>query len=86
MPQEHALPYRTYWIAWLVLLAMTVAMIAMSHPGVLLAGIGLKSAIIALWFMHLKWERGFLAASVAVGIVATTLALFGLIVVDAVPS
>ena len=84
MSDTHAVaPYRTYWIAWLILLGLTLLMVGVSHPAVLLGGIALKSTIIALWFMHLRWERMRLGLAVAIAIVATTLVLFALIAVDA---
>jgi hypothetical protein len=55
---DHALlDYRTYWIAWLVLLVITLAMVFIGNPTVLITGMTLKATIIGLWFMHLKYER-----------------------------
>lgn len=75
-------PSRTYWVAWLALLAITVAMVAIGHPGLIIAGMAAKASIIALWFMHLRYERVVLLLTVALAIVATNLLLFGLIAVD----
>ena len=74
--------YRTYWVAWAILLCVTLGMVLLHHPAVLLAGMALKAAIIAFWFMHLKYEKAGLVVSVLVGIFATSLLLFGLIVPD----
>ncbi|MCI0340044.1 MAG: hypothetical protein L0216_02640 [Planctomycetales bacterium] len=77
-----ATPYRTYWSAWLVLLAITLAMVLTGSPPVLVAGMMAKATIIALWFMHLRTERLDLVLIVLGGIFATSLALFGLIAPD----
>ena len=74
--------YRTYWLAWLCLLVITVAMVFIGTSTVLLAGMTLKAAIIGLWFMHLRFERLGLVASVALGTFATGLILFLLIYPD----
>ena len=75
-------PYRTYWIAWLILLGLTLTMIFISHPAVLIAGMSIKATIIGLWFMHLKYERPGFTAIIALAIFGTALLLFGLIVPD----
>ena len=67
--------------AWLVLLAMTVAMVSVSNPAVILAGITLKAAIISMWFMHLKHESKLLVFSVGLGF-AFAVFLFFLIQFD----
>lgn len=83
MEQAHAaVPYRTYWIAWVVLLGITLLMVLVTHRAVLLAGIVVKATIIALWFMHLRYERIGLTLVVLLAMILTTLALFGLIVPD----
>lgn len=79
-------PYRTYWLAWLALLTITIAMVAIGHPALLLVGMAVKATIIALWFMHLRYERAALLLTVALVIVATNLLLFGLIAVDGMAS
>lgn len=75
--------YRTYWGAWFLLLILTVAMVAFTNKALIIAGIAVKSSIIALWFMHLKTERWGLAVSVALAILGLTFVLFGLISIDA---
>ena len=75
--------YRGYWIAWLILLVITVVMVALTNPAVLLAGMTVKATIIALWFMHLKFEKTSLIVTVVVASLVTTLILFGLMVPDA---
>lgn len=74
--------YTPYWVAWGVLLAITVAMLAIASPVVLLAGIAVKATIICFWFMHLRVERWDLTATVLVGAFATAAVLFGLIASD----
>lgn len=79
---ENAHPYRGYWYAWLILLALTLAMVFVGHPAVLLGGMMVKATIIALWFMHLRHERLSLGLAVAISILFTGLALFVLIAPD----
>ncbi len=81
----HALsanPYRAYWIAWLVLLAITLVMLAVGGTAVVAVGITLKAAIIALWFMHLRSERLDFTAYIIVGIFVTGLILGLLLLPD----
>ncbi|MFQ5843574.1 MAG: hypothetical protein ACE5JG_01150 [Planctomycetota bacterium] len=75
-------PYRSYWRAWVVLLGITLFMVLVTHPPVLLAGMGVKALIITLWFMHLRHERLDFALYVLVGVFLTALVLFGLIAPD----
>lgn len=74
--------YRTYWVAWLILLLITVIMLYLSNPVVLIAGISVKAFIILLWFMHLKYERLAFALTIVASIFFCALVLFGLIVPD----
>lgn len=74
--------YKTYWIAWVVLLAVTLAMVTVDSRAVLLGGMALKASIIAAWFMHLKYEKPFFVACIALAILATGFLLFGLIAPD----
>ncbi len=74
--------YRSYWIAWAVLLAITLLMVLTGRPAVLLAGIAVKAAIIALWFMHLKWERRDFTVTIITVTLMTGLVLFALIAPD----
>ena len=80
----HGTGYGGYWIAWGVLLAITVGMLALGQPAVLLAGIACKAAIIVGWFMHLRAERWDFAAIMLVAIFATSALLFGLIATDGI--
>ena len=78
-------PYKIYWKTWVVLLIITVAMLAAERfhlPRLflilfLLAFMAVKAAMIGGNFMHLRYEKANLAVMVAVGIVLTSLILFG---------
>lgn len=74
--------YRKYWIAWLLLLGITLIMVFISQPAILIAGISIKAAIIMLWFMHLKDERWLFTLTILVSIFFCALILYGLIVPD----
>jgi hypothetical protein len=74
--------YRIYLKAWLILLGITVLMLLVQNPSFLVAGMAAKATIIALWFMHLKYERLDFTVIVAVSIVLFSLVLFGLIAPD----
>ena len=83
---EHnaAHPYRIYWITWVFLLLVTVAMLgaeAFHMPRwflvlFLLAFMMVKASFIGGNFMHLRFERSNLAFMVFAGIMVTTLSLF----------
>ena len=74
--------YSVYLKAWLVLLVITVLMVAIGNRAVLVVGMTIKATIIALWFMHLRYERRGLVWSVVVSLVVCSLLLFGLIAAD----
>lgn len=74
--------YRIYWKAWLILLGITVLMLLVQNPSFLAAGMTAKATIIALWFMHLKYERLDFTLIVAVSILLFSLVLFALIAPD----
>jgi caa(3)-type oxidase subunit IV len=77
-------PYRTYWITWALLLAITVGMLMAEEfhlprwflLAFLLVFMAVKAVMIAGNFMHLRHERRNLAIMVAAGIVVTSLILF----------
>jgi len=79
----HAPSYRGYWIAWFILLILTVVMIKIHNRNVLLAGIGIKSCIIGWWFMHLKHEARALVWTVVLGGLGFVLFLFYLMYFEA---
>ncbi len=89
---ERMTPYRTYWIAWAVLLGLTTMMIVAEGAGlprtaavaVVLAAMVTKVTLIGGWYMHLKFERAALAACVVGGTFATAAVLFFLIVPDGI--
>ena len=78
-------PYKIYWTTWIVLLIITVAMLAAERfhmPRLflvvfLLAFMAVKAAMIGGNFMHLRFEKANLAVMVGLGIVVTSLILFG---------
>ena len=74
--------YTPYWIAWGVLLAITLVMLLLANPVVLGVAILLKASIITLWFMHLRTERWDLTATIVVGALGCALLLFGLLIPD----
>lgn len=84
MNPNDSVPYRAYWIAWIILLAVTLAMVTVESRAVLLGGMALKASIIAAWYMHLKYEKPFFVACIALGILATGFLLFGLIAPDGI--
>jgi cytochrome c oxidase subunit IV len=77
-------PYRIYWVTWIILLVITVAMLAaeMFHfPRLflvlfLLAFMMVKAAMIGGNFMHLRFERRNLTWVVGLGIMLTSLILY----------
>jgi caa(3)-type oxidase subunit IV len=89
---EHLTPYRTYFVLWIVLLALTVTMIVAEGAGlprVLTVGIVLsamtaKVVLIGGWYMHLRYERVSLVAAVAGGTLLTAAVLIALIAPDGI--
>ena len=89
---ERVTPYRTYWIAWVVLLGLTTTMFGaeaapLPHAvtvGVVLCAMSVKVGLIGAWYMHLRYERLALVLSVVVGTLATAAALFFLLVPDGI--
>jgi cytochrome c oxidase subunit IV len=76
-------PYRIYWVTWLILLVITVAMLLAEKFHMprwflvlfLLAFMAVKAAMIGGNFMHLRYEHRRITVMVAVGIVVTSLVL-----------
>lgn len=77
-----AVSYKTYFKAWLVLLAITLTMVVVGSPALLIFGMCAKAAIIALWFMHLRYERIDFTLYVLLGMFATAIILYALTVPD----
>jgi cytochrome c oxidase subunit IV len=79
-----ASPYRVYWVTWIILLVITVAMLAAESFHMprwfllvfLLLFMMVKATIIGGNFMHLRYEKPSLAVMVATGILVTSLILF----------
>ena len=83
-PDAAVAHYRGYWIAWFVLLIITVLMVFFGVPSLLIFGMSIKASIIVLLYMHLWKENWWLIFSVVTGIFATALILFLLILSDAI--
>lgn len=89
MQQGHT-SYRTYWIAWGVLLVLTLLMILIEGTSLsrviavvfLVVAMLAKASLIGGWFMHLKFERAALVLSVVFGTLATAAVLYSLLVPD----
>jgi cytochrome c oxidase subunit IV len=83
--------YRTYWIAWGALLALTVTMVVLDQAPLprstfivlMLSAMLVKAAVIAGYFMHLRFERWALVAAVVLGLPINAAILYVLIVADA---
>ena len=83
--------YRTYWIAWGALLAMTVTMVALDRAPlphaafviVMLVAMLVKATVIAAYFMHLRFERWPLVLGIVLGLPINAAILYVLIVPDA---
>ncbi len=87
---EPITPYRTYWTAWGILLALTTVMVFTERAGlprvgmlaVILFAMVMKVVLIGGWYMHLRYERMVLVASVVGGTFATAAVLFFLLIPD----
>ncbi len=87
---ENAIHHKTYWTTWLALLCLTLAMIVVgSAPmpagavlGLVLTGLTVKAGLIGAIFMHLRFERLALVATVVVSTVFMLVALYFLISID----
>lgn len=79
----HASPsYKTYWLVWFVLLAITVAMVFTGARPVLIGGMLVKASLISLLYMHLIHEKKNLIWTVLLGIFLTSAFLVGLMIPD----
>lgn len=82
MTEPAAPDYGIYFKAWLVLLGITIVMVFLSNPAILVVGMAAKAAIIALWFMHLRYEKLDFTLLMVVSILFFSLVLYGLLVPD----
>ena len=90
--EKHTTSYKTYWVAWGLLLTLTLAMLlveATQFPRLLavfflLTAMLFKGGIIAAWFMHLRFERRTIVLPLVLGALLTAIVLFGLISIDGV--
>lgn len=74
--------YRPYWIAWGILLGLTLAMLLIGNPYLLIAGMTVKATIIVLWFMHLRHEKTDFIAYVVVSLFVTAVFMAALMFLD----
>lgn len=87
----HGNPYRIYWVTWIILFGVTLAMLLAEKLHMprwflvvfLLAFMLIKAVMISANFMHLRYEHKRMAIMVAVGILVTSLILFSFITPDA---
>ena len=85
--QAGASPYRIYWVTWAILLVITVAMLAAERLHMprwfllvfLLVFMMVKAVMIGGNFMHLRYEKRNLAVMVGLGILVTSLILYGFV-------
>jgi caa(3)-type oxidase subunit IV len=83
--------FRTYWGIWAVLLVLTLVMLLLEavdlEPAatilVLVVAMLIKAALIAGWFMHLKFERPALVWPVVGATLLTAGFLYFLLIPDA---
>ncbi|HUL03422.1 MAG TPA: cytochrome C oxidase subunit IV family protein [Gemmatimonadales bacterium] len=84
------MPYRTYWVSWGVLLALTAVMLysetvplaRLAAVSLLVVAMFVKAGVISAWFMHLKFEKAALVAAVVGSTLLTAAVLFALIAPD----
>ncbi|MBN2322008.1 MAG: cytochrome C oxidase subunit IV family protein [Acidobacteria bacterium] len=81
----HRIPYRTYIVVWLVLLALTAILVLASelfHEALavwaMLVLTPIKAGLVFFFFMHLKYEKTTLKALVfmTLGLLVMVIALF----------
>jgi len=80
-------PYKIYWVTWIILLVITVAMLAAEEFHMprwfllvfLLVFMMVKASLIGGNFMHLRYEQRNLAFIVALGLLVTSVILFSFI-------
>jgi caa(3)-type oxidase subunit IV len=86
-----ATPYRTYWIAWGILLVLTFIMLAVEAARlpaavalvVLTLAMFIKATVITGWFMHLRTEHRGLVIALVAGTLITVAFMFFLLIPDA---
>jgi len=81
---------KTYWLTWLALLGLTLVMILVGTAPLpksamlvlILCGMTVKAGLISANFMHLRFERPALVATIIASTVFIVVALYFLISVD----
>lgn len=82
--------YRTYWLTWVLLLLLTLTMVFITQAplsraligGFLVLGMFTKASLIGAYFMHLRFEKMNLVATVVIAILFTAAVLFLLVAPD----
>jgi cytochrome c oxidase subunit IV len=80
-------PYKIYWVTWVILLVITVAMLAAEELHMprwfllvfLLVFMMVKAALIGGNFMHLRFEKRTLPWMVGIGILVTSIILYAFV-------
>lgn len=80
-------PYKIYWVTWVILLVITVAMLAAEEFHMprwfllvfLLVFMMVKAALIGGNFMHLRFEKRTLPWMVGIGILVTSIILYAFV-------
>lgn len=88
---EHV-SHKTYWLTWLALLGLTLVMILIGEAPLpkggmlvlILAGMTTKAGLISMNFMHLRFERASLVATVIGSTVFVVVFLYFLLSIDGV--
>jgi cytochrome c oxidase subunit IV len=83
--------YRVYWMAWGILLGLTVLMVRLDRAPLphgafvvlMLLAMAIKASIIAAFFMHLRFERLSLVLGIVIGLPLNAAILYFFIVPDA---
>jgi caa(3)-type oxidase subunit IV len=83
--------YRTYWIAWGILLVLTFIMLIMEAARlpaavalvVLCTAMFIKATVIGGWFMHLRTEARILVVVLVASTLITAAFMFFLLIPDA---
>ncbi|MBI2822448.1 MAG: cytochrome C oxidase subunit IV family protein [Acidobacteria bacterium] len=79
-----------YWRTWLALLALTLVMVFLDQAafprslivGILITAMLVKASLVGAYFMHLRFEKVALVATVIAGLLVTGSILFFLIAPD----
>ncbi len=86
--EMHVVPMKTLAAVWVALIVLTVITVAVTYvdlgPFNLVAALAIatvKGSLVALYFMHLRWDRPF-NALVFLGALAFVVLFIGLVLLD----